>query len=141
MDDYTTRLLGNLNQIAQMKIWKMKESADWYVDAVSIHTLPWYKRIFNRNKGDVMELRIIEDPHFRYRPQNYKPEAFNRIYGEEYFFNGEVVYDRPIIRFWFSNNERYTKYFKTDEEMLKWIKERPLLEDFIQNNMVVIEQD
>lgn len=141
MDDYTTRLLGNPNQIAQMKIRKMKESADWYVDEVSIHTLPWYKRIFNWNKGDVIELRIIEDPYFRYRPQNYKPEVFNKIYGEEYFFNGEVVYDRPIIRFWFSNNERYVKYFKTDEEMFKWIKERPLLEEFIQNNMVVIEQD
>lgn len=141
MTDYITTLLCNPSQIVMMRIRKMRESNDWKVRTITEHTLPWYKRIFNRHKGDVEVLYIVEWSYVRYCPSFYKTERFNKVFEEEYYFDGEKVYDRPRIRLWLSNGEKYTKYFKGDEEMSEWIGERQLLSDFIKNNMEILDYE
>jgi intein-encoded DNA endonuclease-like protein len=115
----------------------MRETKDWEIMTVTEHTLPWYKRILNRHKGDVEKRRIVDVSWLRHWTNRaYSEEVFNERM-EEYFFDGNKVYDLPRIRLWFDSENCYTKYFKSNEEMSEWIGEHQLLYDFIKNNMEI----
>lgn len=141
MTDYITTLLFNPNQLVKLSIRKMRETKDWEIMTVTEHTLPWYKRMLNRHKGDVEKRRIVDVSWLsKWCPSAYSEEVFNES-TEKYFFDGNKVYDLPRISLWFGRENCYTKYFKSDEEMSEWIGERQLLYDFIKNNMEILDYE